>query len=296
MASEITKRFIIPGPGSTLFGSFHFDEQQGDDAGQGGEGDEGDTGGDGTQGGSEKPLAYRDAQKLIRQRDNAKLVNRAITETLGLEVEWVEDDETGTRKPNIKGLDKIKALLEGGEGDPKPTGNKGRIEQIEQQHAVKVERMKSRHQTEIAGMMDIITEVAVVEPLRAALAAEGAYDDAEGDDAGKFNDLVTLLRPRLKVAVDRDDDDPKPTLSIAVVDEQGKLVTNKAGDPVTIRQYVRDFLNRKPHFRSANFRRGPGAGGSGDAANFAQRGRGKATVAEYAQQQAAAMFGVARSG
>lgn len=267
-----------------------------DGADSGGNGD-GGSGGASTssnsddKGGNDQVFAA-EKKKLIAERDRAKQVNRAILESLGLSVEWVDDDD-GRRVPKIDGLEKIKDLLKRAEDDEDQKQKDGKWEdrkkQLTEQFNAQLQKVGESAEKRIKSRETILRQLAVLEPLKAALAAEHALDDPDGQ--GTFSDLVSLLAPRFAVTVDEDEETGECSLSVAVHGADGQPVLDGKGKPMTVRAYVAEFLKQKPHFRAASYRSGSGAGGHGGAGTAGRPNQGAKTPIEHARQAAGQLFG-----
>jgi hypothetical protein len=292
----------------------HYNNKPSDNPGGGGSGGAGGTGGgtgdgggagdaaddDGGDGGDDPPaadpgnrtLTLKEAKKLIRQRDASKqLANRLITE-LGLEVEWDQDPTTGKRVPKIKGLEKLKRPGKSdeskeGEGDGEGRGSfKEQRKQLEQQHTERTDTLTRKHKAERDGLVSVIEQLAKSAPLRAALAAENAIDDP--DNKGGYSDLIRLLGDRIQVNTEFDEESGETELLVNVVAEDGNPITNGKGEPLTIRDFVANYLKARPHLIKPEFRRGSGAGGHGGAGGAGGR---PVTAREHGKKAAAALFG-----
>lgn len=272
-----------------------------DKGGKGKKGGGGDNSGGGSGDGGNPDLEEirRDRNAARKARDKAKQGLRQLAAAVGIDPEAVEIEETGDAENpyrlKVEGLDEIATVVQNHRKGKKGggTADADAVEELNRKHQTAVQKIKKAHKAEVAARDAWIQSTAVVEPLRAALAAEGAIDDS-GD--GSFNDLVALLSPRVRAKakfVDADEDNPdaKPTFDVVreILGPDGTPMLDKAeGKPVSLRAMVKDFLDKKPHFRSPKFRPGPGAGGNGGGTGAAG---GPVDRKQHARKAAAALFG-----
>lgn len=248
--------------------------------------------GAGAAGGGEenKPLPYEDARRLMQERDRAKIVNRTIVEDLGLEVAWVDDPANpGKQKAVVKGLDDLKTLrqqqTQAAEESRKKAGKWDEHKtELNRLHEQTVSTLTQTHTKMLTGRDAVINQLAVESPLREALTAENIVPEAMGD-------AVQLLKGRLKVTIETDEETGAAKPVVQPVGEDGKPLLDGKGNPITIRQFAAEFLSKKPHMQKANFRRGPGAGGYGSGAAPAGGGAGSPATGGAAAAQY--MFGAA---
>lgn len=288
---KLSRRFPI-GRNGDLFAAVRFFDKEGEGEGEGGAG--GGSGGGGIKK-EEKPadtVSRATLDEAIRERDKAKQVNRTLMDALGLETEWIDDEEKpGRRKPNIKGLDRIKTLMQKQSDDEEETQKKkgdwdSKKRQLTDQHNQQLTAVKTTHKRQIDARDGFIKRLAVVEPIRQACVAEHAVDD----DSGKFEDIVALLSPRIKVEIDEDDETGDIAVKVQPIGDDGKVMTNKkTGEPLTIQEVVAEFLTKRPKFRQSRFARGAGTGNwNGNGSN----GRAVGGNGNHAEEAADELFGV----
>ena len=266
-------------------------------AGQGG-----DDGDDDADDDTKPVLSKAEKAKIVAARDRAKAETRAIADALGLTTSWVDDDENpGKKKLVVDGLDSLKKLRDDAENaDESALKKKGdwdtRKAQLVTQHKAQTQAMKDAAAKREAGLTGLLSNLAKAEPLRAALAAEGAVDEFE-DDAnkrGQYADLLKLIGDRVQAQVDVDEDTGSASLTVQVLDEDGEPLLDGKGKPVPIRDFVRGWLDGRKHYRKANFRPGSGAGGHGGAGGHKAGTNGgrqaPADRKEHAKAQAERMF------
>ena len=235
-----------------------------------------DKGADGDKG----QMPYAEAKKLIAERDRAKAVNQAISDALSLETSW-ETGEDGKPKPVIKGLDDLKnlrqqaitakeeALKKAGKWDE----HKNELNRL---HQEELARLTNVGQRKVQGRERIIENLAVESPLQVALKDEGIIDSALGD-------TIQLLRGRLSVAVEEDEETGEARLTVQPKGDDGKPMLDAKGNPLSVKQFVADWMSKRPHLKQANVRRGPGAGGYGAGADrMGGSGNGVATGGDAA--------------
>src|SRR5690606_35015195 len=130
----------------------------------------------------------------IRARDRAKGKNRAIVSAisslLGVPDLRVVMTEGGEARLEGEGLEQLEQLLRRKPNDgPAPSGGISR-----EKLAEKIAEARRPLERRIEALQRHVQQLSVVEPLRAALAAEGAIDPV-GD--GSYSDQVSLLRGRI---------------------------------------------------------------------------------------------------
>lgn len=275
----------------------------GQNKGKGGTGANTDGGeGDDDDDDDAKPvLSKAEKAKIVAARDRAKAEAAAIRDALGLTTRWEDDDENpGKKKLVVDGLDGLKKLrAEAEDADEAALKKKGdwdtRKAQLTTQHKAQLAAAKTDADKRYAGVTSLLSNLAKAEPLRAALAAEGAVDEHENDPAkrGQYADLLKLIGDRVQVRLDQDEDTGSASLTVQVLDEDGEPLLDGKGKPVAMRDFVRTWLDGRGHFRRANFRPGSGAGGHGGAGGQKASAGGRqapATVKEHAKAEAGRLF------
>lgn len=294
------------GYGSLLRDKIHF-KPDGDERGSGGAGgndnhddgedDDGHDDGQRKKGDRQRDMISRDeAQKAFRERDRHKHALKSLAKKLGVDPDDMRIVETGNKDDpyhvDFEGLDETFNLLDGArkksDDDRRKNGKwDDRERELTADHDKRTKKLKDGYERRIQGLEAYVGELAVAGPLRTALAAEGAIDD-DGD--GSFSDLVTLLSPRLKREIKHDEETGRVKVSVEPVDSDGEVLRDKNDSPVSIRSFVREFLDKRPKFRSAKFRSGPGAGGHGGQGGSGKGGDKRNHPADAADE----MFGLSR--
>jgi len=285
-------------PDQTGAGSGGAGAGAGGQAGAGGAaGGQGEGGGEGGAGATKPPagtLSADAAKQLQRERDRAKTLNRAVFAAMGVnadEVEW-ETGADGSPVPKVPGLDAVREMVserrqkDDADADKNKTWAQRKTE-LQTQHATQTNALKAQHKKDVDGLTAVINRLAVTEPLKAALAAEGAIDDPDGK--GNYQELVELLARSLRTTVERDEQS-NYGLNVQVMGAEGNPKLDGQGNPVAPRDFVRQWLDARPHHRKPNFRPGSGAGGHGGAGGQGGRPGGGQTIAQQAAAAANALF------
>jgi hypothetical protein len=141
---------------------------------------------------------------------------------------------------------------------------RGRQQQQTQTGTVTPQQLQvqvAAYKAQIGGLTNYIKRTAVIEPLRAACVKYGAIDD----DSGRYSDIVNSLAARFRPEVEFDSDNAsaEPSVRLDYVDESGQpFIDPNTGVAPTPDAVVSDFLTKRPKYRQANWRAGPGAGGA----------------------------------
>jgi hypothetical protein len=214
-----------------------------------------------------------EAQQAFTARDRAKAEKNAavqlFAETLGIDPALVKIEDTGDKDKPFKlsapGIEEIAGVVKehrskGGNA----TKWADRETELNTAHQRRIQETTELANKRVGARERYLEQLAKVEPIRGACAAEGALDD----DGGKYEDLVALLAPRVRIEHKEDVDDQSKDITyvpkITVLNEDGTIMTDKTkGTPATVRDLVRDFLTKRPKFKKAGIRSGPGAGGYG---------------------------------
>lgn len=281
---------------SRTLNSFHFDTDKGGEGGGAGGGGEGDKDKD-----KNKPemISKAEADRAFKSRDQAKAGLRLLAATVGIDPDDIRvvpnpDDKENPYKLECDGIEDLGKLVadarkakkakkgkKGGEGEEEDgadddAGWAERERELTGSHKEQLTKVKTKAKTREDALFAFIDDRVVTAELRAACAAEGAIDD----DGGKYEDLVELIRKRVKVDRAFDDESGQFTHKVTALKSDGSPLLDGNGGPATPRQLVKAFLDEKPKFRQANFRSGPGAGGYGNPAQnkVTQNKDGAATV------------------
>jgi hypothetical protein len=250
-----------------------------DDPNDGGPGAGGAGGAGGGGGGTPKPAdppsdpppvktyTVKEFKDVTKERDRAKQKTRALLSVLGV----ANPDEVSIRFTDdpdqpvvVEGLDEITELIERGRNaaqDANPAERRRQQAQFRQ-------RIETPLKKEIAALKKWVEENAVIEPIRRACRNQHIVDD----DGGQFADVVQLLRPRMPVRVEFDGD--HASVFIDSINEQGDPLRTGDDEPFDAEMMVAELAKRKPKFKQADYRPGPGAGGQ----DRRQGGNGKGVV------------------
>lgn len=222
-------------------------------------------GGGGNPNPAPKTYSQREFTGITRDRDRLKKQFKAIARSLGLdpeELEFVEsDDPENPLEVTGEGWDEIVSAIEKAKGEPKDGPAKKAAEEQKKKRLTRpLEQKIARLEAERKALQTWIERNSVVASIRLAAANEHAVDD----DGGMFSDIVGLIRPRMPVSVQYDADTNEAEVFFSARNEDGTDVEGATGDPQKDAQkLVADLLAKKPKFKNANFRPGPGAGGAG---------------------------------
>lgn len=196
--------------------------------------------------------------KVKGARDRLKRELKAVLKALNVDPEQVQFVET-TDPQNpvaIEGLDEVITKLQSSGGM-----TQAEIDSLKSAARASVQRKLDVESKKVAALVDWIKQNGVVAPIQQACTLEGAIDD----DDGKFSDIVMQLQGRMPVSVDYDEDSKQAVVTITTLDDDGEPLVKADGSPMTPRDLVADLLKRKPKYRAAEYRGGPGAGGKGNA-------------------------------
>jgi hypothetical protein len=260
-------------------------------AGDGGSGSAGNAGTGAAGGAGDDRLSREESRQIISQRDEAKALNRAVIEALGLDVQWETDpDHPRRRRPVVNGLERIRqavsALDDDADNRHRRTGNwDARKAELTQQHQTQVRALQETARKRVAARDALLMKLAVDGPLTAALLNAGVYKEAVADARKLARDSV-----RVKL-VEPDDAEAEPLVEIIPLDGDGNPMNDDAtGRPIGLDVFAKKFLAARPHLRDAAFRGGPGANGHGRG-TVGGGGRPPATDEQAANEAANAMFG-----
>lgn len=232
-------------------------------AGGGGGGSGGGSGG----GGGGDPPANPHLKEAIKARDAAKARLNGLLKMIGIPREDVEFVETGDPENplEIRGLDGIIEAVKNRQAAQPPKKWEDREKELQAGHQKAIQKAAEASGKLQGALTAEIRELAVTNPLRAACAAEGAFDHeaSNSDRAGLYGDIVALLAPRIKTEVKVDEDTGKVSVSHTCLSESNQPLLDGKGNPVTIRGLVAKFLADRPNFRAHRAGGGPGAGGFG---------------------------------
>lgn len=202
--------------------------------------------------------------EALRERKKARGAFRALISLLGFDPEKVKIVNTGdpSNPYRIEGAPDIESRLAIARAAGGATnGNGPRGKGIPTVEVATLNAQVASLRNQVNALVVYIKRTAVVEPIRAACVRHHAIDD----DAGAFDDVVTQIAPRFKVDVDFDSEDANsvPEVRVYAVDGNGApLIDSTTTQPATPDSLVAEFLGKRPKYRQANFRGGPGAGGS----------------------------------
>jgi hypothetical protein len=237
------------------------------DGGEGGGGNGGGTPPNPGNGGAGGAGDDDDKKRMIKARDTAKKEKLAIITALGLDPDDIEIVETGdSENPyQVKGLESVQELLNAGRtGKDKKKAGDDRERELQTAYQRKLETKTQEYNRREAGLRSMVNSFAITAPLREAAAAENAMD-VDGPEKGQYSDIVTALQGRLSAEIVFDEDTGKPSLKVVAKAEDGTVLLDKDNKPATVRQLVKEYLDKRPHMRRSTFRPGPGVGGTGGA-------------------------------
>lgn len=231
-----------------------------------------------------------EAKAAFAARDAAKAEARAFASAFGLDPDAVKvvktDDPENPYKLEGDGVDEaLQALAAAKAGKQKKVKWEDEEKALTGKFTKQLQTAAQKHQQERTELESLLRSELTVPALRAAFAQEGAIDH---DGKGSYADLIELTKGRVKVDI-APDEAGKFKVTITPLNADGTpLLDPKTQEPVGLRQLAANFLAERPHMRSANFRRGPGAGGRGAGAASA----GGSTQGESGGEAAAAyLFG-----
>lgn len=261
---------------------------------------EGDNGGGGTEEkkGDEKPkedlIPRTEADRAFKARDEAKRQAKLLATKLGIDPDEIKLVPTGDKNNPFEleapGLDEIaKTLEESRKQKRSATKWEDRERELQDAHQEATRKLNDRHNAKVESLEAWIKEHAVIQPLRQAAAEAKVIDPFSGDPerAGRYDDVIELLAPRVRVETEYDEDTGTlKAVNVKPLSEDKKMVMvdAKTSKPVTHRQLMEDFLKTRQHMRQSQYRNGPGAGGYGN-------GSGQSSVASNGngQQQRSAV-------
>lgn len=269
-------------------------------AGGGGSGGGSGGAGGGTGGGENDDVVSRgELVKVIQGRDREKKKNKALSDSLaalGLATEPDPDNPDQIRivAGDIEDLPGTLAAIRDKRIEKlKPNELKT---QLENEKKTAVEAVQTVAKKRESKLIQQVESLALIGPLRAALAAAHVIDGGPESERGQYNDQITLLRPFFKVDVGLDDEGEAPAkVEIYAVKPDGTPRTDNAGKRVGVDAIVKEYLATRPHLIETKFRGGPGAGGrttsTTGAGNSRTAGASSLSPADAGRQAAAAMFG-----
>lgn len=230
-------------------------------------------------------ISKAEADRAFKSRDQAKAGLRLLAQTFGIDPEDIRvvpnpDDKENPYKLECEGIEDLGKLVADAkkaaaaakkkkgnkkDGDDPDAGDDGwaeREKQLTDSHKEQLKKTREKAKAREDAVSSFVDSRIVTAELRAACAAEGAIDD----DGGKYEDLVELIRKRLKVDRAFDEESGEFTLNLKPLKSDGSPLLDGTGGPASVRQLVKVYLDEKPKYRQANFRGGPGAGGYGNPA------------------------------
>lgn len=248
-------------------GGVHFDTPEGD-----GEGDDttpAPAGGTGTgtapanRGSGAAADGGAALAKALKERKKAKALANTLLRGMGIDPEQVKTVSTGdpANPLRIEGVPDLDQRLTLARAVGSAGGGAGRGKGAQSVEVATLTAQVNGARKQIAALIKFINRTATVDPIRAACVKYHAIDD----DGGQFEDIVNALAPffRPNVEIDPEDAEAEPEVSVLCVQRDGTPYINPAtNQPHTPDTLVQAYLTRKPHMRQANFRGGPGAGGS----------------------------------
>lgn len=255
--------------------------ENGDGAGGGGGGNGGSGNGGGSNGGAGAGSgggnsggggSNAEVQRIARERDRIKTQANLLAQTLGIDPADIQLVETGDGENpwriEAPGLADIAEVVK---SKRKPPKWEDRERELNTAHQRRVREMSESHTGEVSSRDEFIRELAVIAQVRSACAAEKAVDP---DSSGDYGDLVSLIAPRIRTTIERNKETGKLAVVISPTNDDGTPMLDAKGNAVTVRQFVAAFLQKRPHFKQASFRSGPGAGGAGAGGGQAKPGSG----------------------
>jgi hypothetical protein len=282
------------GPGG--YGRYAKDEN---DTTGGGGGNDTVTGGGG---GDDDPppvptVPKSEADKAFRARDEAKKSFKAMIALLGYDPQHTKLTETGDPdnpyKVEVDGEDVTEELK--GKRKGKKDNSADELTKAEQKYKNRLAAANEAATKRESGLIRIIDQLAVLSPLRAALQANDAVDS--GGPAGEYTDVVELARKSLRTTVNRDDDgqialddEGNAAVTVTPMNPDGTPMVDAAGKAVSINEFVKKFLEKRPVFKKNRRPGGPGAGASHVPAG------GRASVTSGAREAGFSLFGLKPPG
>lgn len=230
----------------------------------------------------EKTYTETEFKGVSKARDKFKRQMKALAKTLGVDPETLEFVETDDPDNpfEVRGLeDEIEAIekARGETNDPKKKKEDAEAKRL--RIARPFMRLAEQEKAKAAALQKWIERNAVIASIRLACAKNGAVDD----DSGKFADIVEHISRRMIVTV-AVEDDSEPDVTIVARDDEGNEFDGANGDVEhDANLLVSDLLTRRPKYRKAEFRAGPGAGGSSVGGQAVQSGR-KSNAAKAVEQ------------
>lgn len=238
-------------------------------------GQAGQQGAAGSQQQQEELVPKSEAQKAFRSRDEAKTAVRLLASTFGLDPAEIRvvanpDDKDNPFKLEGDGLEEAATLMQQARTSAQQQRKSrqswdDREKELTGKLQKDLQGRAAAWDQERGGLTQLLREQLTTPALRAAFAAEGAFDH---DGSGSFEDLIALTKGRVKVDIQRDEHGGYRT-DVTPLKEDGTPLLDGSGKPATVRQLASDFLSKRPHFKDGRFRRGPGAGGAGAGATSA---------------------------
>lgn len=204
--------------------------------------------------------------KALKERKKAKALANTLLRALGIDPETVKQVPTGDpanpyRLEGVPNLDTVLTVARAAVGGTGGNGG-GRGKAAQTVEVATLNAQVATLKKQIAALVKFITRTAVVEPIRAACVKYHAIDD----DGGQFEDIVTALASHFRpnVELDLEDAEAEPDVSVLCVQRDGQtpFINPATNQPHTPDSLVLDFLTRRPKYRQAQFRAGPGAGGA----------------------------------
>jgi hypothetical protein len=205
------------------------------------------------------PASDPRVSEALKERKKAKAGFRALVRAMGGDPEKVKIVATGdpAEPYRIEGIDNLDTRMAAARAvGASGSGKRGGTPSVE---VAQITAQRDAYKRQVAALIGFIKRTAVVEPIRANCVKHGAIDD----DNGAFDDIVGILAPKSKVDIDFDPEDAskEPEIRVYFIGADGQPIINQATGQLANADFmVADFLAKRPKYRQANFRSGPGAG------------------------------------
>jgi hypothetical protein len=205
------------------------------------------------------PASDPRVSEALKERKKAKAGFRALVRAMGGDPDKVKIVSTGdpAEPYRIEGIDNLDTRMAAARAVGGASGGKrGATQSVE---VVQITAQRDAYKRQVNALVEFIKRTAVVEPIRANCVKHHAIDD----DNGAFDDIVSMLAPKSKVEIDFDPEDvsKEPEIRVYFIGADGQPIINPATGQLANADFmVADFLAKRPKYRLASFRPGPGAG------------------------------------
>lgn len=298
------KPFDPTGFNSVGFSGFGNYAKDGEDTTAGGGGGDTVTGDDGDDGGGDPPPAMvpkTEAERAFRARDEAKRQHKAFMAMLGLDPKHTKLEPTDD--PDCP----YRVITDGEDVTDEITGKKksrrsnnvpDEVRAVEQRYNRRMAEVTAENKKRENALITVIDELSALTPLRSSFAASGAIDS--GGKPGEYTDVIELARKWVRTEIERDDEGEivldsagRPKITVTPLNADGTPMVDKAsGQPVSLDEFAKRFLEKRPAFKKNSRPGGAGAGG-----NNAPAGRsGASDIKSAARAAGLGLFGLSANG